>query len=85
MEIRCAGCGCVVDRGVRLAICGDPKCCCKELPVRGGDKHQGRAQGPRFTCTRAYVAAPPARAPVEVDLITKSLDVHPGRVNIVPI
>jgi len=33
MEIRCAGCGCVVDRGVRVVLCGDPKCCCKELPV----------------------------------------------------
>ncbi len=45
MEIRCAECGCVVDRGVRVTPCGDPECCCKELPVRGGDKDQARETG----------------------------------------
>jgi len=43
VEIRCAGCGCLVDRGVRVALCGDPECCCKELPVRGSGKDQGQA------------------------------------------
>jgi|GEM_PF-2069494 hypothetical protein len=43
MAIRCAECGCVVDRGVRITPCGDPECCCKELPVRGSGKDQGQA------------------------------------------
>jgi hypothetical protein len=35
MEIACAGCGCVVDRGVIVEPCDNhPRCCCAELPVR---------------------------------------------------
>ena len=35
MEIRCADCGCVVDRGVILERCAShPGCCCGDLPVR---------------------------------------------------
>lgn len=35
MEIACAGCGCVVDRGVIVSVCADhPICCCGELPIR---------------------------------------------------
>lgn len=33
MRIACADCGCVVDRGVRLALCADDRCCCSRLPV----------------------------------------------------
>jgi ketosteroid isomerase-like protein len=33
MEIYCADCGCLVDRGVRLISCGTPECCCLDLPV----------------------------------------------------
>ena len=32
VEIACADCGCVVDRGVVLVRCGDPDCCCRDLP-----------------------------------------------------
>jgi len=32
VEIACADCGCLVDRGVVLVRCGDPECCCRELP-----------------------------------------------------
>ena len=45
VKIRCAECGCVVDRGVRVTPCGDPECCCKELPVRGSGKDQTRETG----------------------------------------
>ena len=34
MEILCADCGCRVDAGVRTAVCADPVCCCKDLPIR---------------------------------------------------
>jgi hypothetical protein len=33
MEIRCAGCQCVADRGVRTSTCDDAGCCCADLPV----------------------------------------------------
>lgn len=34
MEIGCADCGCVVDRGTRTAPCATPDdCCCQDLPV----------------------------------------------------
>jgi hypothetical protein len=32
MEIRCADCGCLVHRGEVIERCGDPDCCCKDLP-----------------------------------------------------
>src|SRR6516225_5169475 len=32
MEVRCAGCGCLVDAGEVVERCGDPECCCKDLP-----------------------------------------------------
>jgi hypothetical protein len=35
MEIICADCGCLVDRGVIVTPCGKhPECCCRDLPVR---------------------------------------------------
>lgn len=34
MEMACAGCGCLVDRGVRVATCGEPGCCCSALVTR---------------------------------------------------
>ncbi len=35
MEIICAGCGCLVDRGVIVTPCREhPSCCCGELPIR---------------------------------------------------
>lgn len=37
VQILCAGCGCLVDAGVRIAACGDPECCCRGLPQRAGD------------------------------------------------
>jgi hypothetical protein len=33
VEFYCAGCGCLVERGVRLIPCEGPECCCFELPV----------------------------------------------------
>lgn len=34
VEILCADCGCLVDRGVRITVCDDVNCCCRDLPVR---------------------------------------------------
>jgi hypothetical protein len=35
MEITCADCGCLVDRGVIIQRCEThPDCCCHELRVR---------------------------------------------------
>lgn len=35
MEITCASCGCLVDRGKIITPCGDyPACCCRDLPVK---------------------------------------------------
>lgn len=36
MEIICAECGCLVDRGIRLHVCGDATCCCTELAIETG-------------------------------------------------
>ncbi len=33
MEMGCAGCKCVIDRGVRVVVCADDRCCCSELPI----------------------------------------------------
>jgi hypothetical protein len=30
--MRCAGCGCLVERGEVVERCDDPDCCCKDLP-----------------------------------------------------
>ena len=32
----CADCGCVVEAGRRVALCGRDGCCCAHLPVGGG-------------------------------------------------
>lgn len=32
MQITCADCGCLVDRGIVLVRCGKPDCCCRDLP-----------------------------------------------------
>ena len=34
MEVGCAECGCRVDAGIRVAVCENPQCCCRHLPVR---------------------------------------------------
>ncbi|HXZ99836.1 MAG TPA: hypothetical protein VEK76_05750 [Candidatus Binatia bacterium] len=31
----CAECGCIVEAGARIAPCGDPRCCCRDVPVSG--------------------------------------------------
>ena len=36
VEFRCAGCACVVERGVRVVVCDDPTCCCSHLPIADG-------------------------------------------------
>ena len=42
MEIACADCGCLVERGVVVTPCARyPACCCAHLPQR----HVGRARG----------------------------------------
>lgn len=33
MEIYCADCGCLVERGVRVVPCETPECCCLDLPL----------------------------------------------------
>jgi len=38
MEIECAECGCLVDKGVRIKPCGRPDCCCRHLPVADEDR-----------------------------------------------
>lgn len=39
MEIVCADCGCLVDRGVRVTVCAvGPDCCCQDLPIRAKDQ-----------------------------------------------
>jgi len=35
MELYCADCGCLVERGIRVTPCGTSDCCCLHLPVRG--------------------------------------------------
>jgi hypothetical protein len=30
----CADCGCLVDRGIRLAPCANNECCCAALPIQ---------------------------------------------------
>lgn len=45
MEMRCAECGCFVDRGEVVQRCGDPDCCCQHLPDKkgaGGDADMDR-------------------------------------------
>ncbi len=37
VQVLCAGCGCTVDSGVRVAVCGNENCCCRELPTREPD------------------------------------------------
>ena len=34
VEMICAQCGCLVDRGIRLTVCDDPACCCKDLVLQ---------------------------------------------------
>jgi len=34
VEFKCAGCGCIVDRGVRIQSCGTTSCCCLHLPTQ---------------------------------------------------
>jgi hypothetical protein len=32
VEMRCAECGCLVDRRAVVERCGNPNCCCDDLP-----------------------------------------------------
>jgi SnoaL-like domain len=34
MELYCAGCGCIVERGVRVVPCNSAHCCCVDLPIQ---------------------------------------------------
>jgi hypothetical protein len=34
VQILCAGCGCSVDAGVRVTVCSDESCCCRQLPIQ---------------------------------------------------
>jgi len=34
VEIACADCGCIIDRGVVVVPCGNRDCCCRDLPDR---------------------------------------------------
>jgi SnoaL-like domain len=34
VEIYCADCGCLVERGVRVVPCNSAECCCVDLPIR---------------------------------------------------
>ncbi len=34
MVTTCAECGCLVERGVRVAVCADDACCCSHLSTR---------------------------------------------------
>jgi hypothetical protein len=38
MEMCCAECSCVVDRGEVTERCGNPECCCKDLPEKNMDE-----------------------------------------------
>jgi hypothetical protein len=34
MEMYCADCGCLVERGVRIVACNTAECCCLDLPIQ---------------------------------------------------
>lgn len=34
MELYCADCGCLVERGIRVAPCKTVECCCLDLPIQ---------------------------------------------------
>lgn len=47
MEITCAECGCLVERGVIVTPCdAHPACCCTDLPVRSEDQPPTHAYCP---------------------------------------
>jgi hypothetical protein len=56
----CADCGCLVDRGTRVELCGDRDCCCRDLPVHGDEAAPPDGGG----TTRSALAhlVPPDRA-----------------------
>jgi len=37
MQVECAECGCVVDRGVVVRRCDQDGCCCADLPDRADE------------------------------------------------
>ncbi|MHB1969473.1 MAG: nuclear transport factor 2 family protein [Acidimicrobiales bacterium] len=43
MVTTCAECGCLVERGVRVAACADDACCCSHLSTREALDHLARA------------------------------------------
>jgi hypothetical protein len=60
MEITCADCGCLVDRGVVVQACERyPGCCCGELPgvVPGERCHRGNRWAALGLLARARAAA----------------------------
>jgi len=40
VEVHCAECGCLVDAGRVVERCGDPDCCCRDLPDKSRDAVQ---------------------------------------------
>src|SRR3954465_1975823 len=42
MEVYCADCGCLVERGLRVVPCGATQCCCRDLTLRD-EHHEERA------------------------------------------
>jgi hypothetical protein len=62
VSVECAGCGCVVDRGVRVELCPDPDCCCAHLPRATGDASSDQAVAlDHAPGADAYVDEPPVR------------------------
>jgi hypothetical protein len=55
MEMLCAGCGCLVERGVRVVVCDDPNCCCQQVPVR---KESGLQSGASGHYAEAFTTVP---------------------------
>jgi hypothetical protein len=46
VNIVCADCGCLVDRGARVESCMDPTCCCRHLPQTDPDSRGAPASLP---------------------------------------
>ena len=50
--MRCAECGCLVDAGRVVERCGNPACCCRDLPDKSADEsHKSLDRAFRITIT----------------------------------
>ena len=50
--MRCAECGCMVDAGRVVERCGNPDCCCRDLPDKSeGESHKSLDRAFRITIT----------------------------------